>query len=97
MTEFVRVPFYREKDGTKTFFFPECRLKGGYEIGDRDTDKERYIQNYWEALAKVTAMPTPRFRRRNKNGNSGTVTCQPGDFEEVNRDFLESERIKVGG
>lgn len=96
-SDFVKVPFYREKDGSKTFFFPECRLGVGYEIGKRDVDRERYIQNYWEALAKVSAMSNPRFRRRNKNGIPGTVTCEPGDVEEVSRDFLESERAKVGG
>ena len=25
-SEFVVVPFKREKDGTKTFFLPDCRL-----------------------------------------------------------------------
>ncbi len=95
--EFVKVPFYRESDGAKTFFFPECRLRGGYEIGQRGVDKERYIQSYWEALEKVMAMRAPRFRRRNKNGNSGTVTCQLGDVEEVSRAFIEAERVKVGG
>lgn len=96
-TEYVKVPFYREADGTKTFFFPNCRLKGGYEIGRRDVDKERYIQNYWEALAKVMAMSNPRFRRRNKNGIAGTVKCEPDDVEEVRRSFLEAERLKAGG
>jgi len=32
-SEFVKVSFYIEANGSKTFFFPECRLKGGYEIG----------------------------------------------------------------
>ena len=52
--EFVKVPFKLEADGTKTFFLPDCRLKKGYEIGARDKDKERGIQNYWEALEKVS-------------------------------------------
>ena len=95
--DFVKVPFYREADGSKTFFFPACRHKGGYEIGKRDADKERHIQSYWEALEKVMAMPSPRFRRKNANGNSGTVTCQPGDVEEVSREFIEAERAKFGG
>lgn len=96
-SEFVKVPFYREANGSKTFFFPECRLKGGYEIGERDVDKERYIQSYWDALDKVMAMTSPRFRRPNKNGIPGTETCQPGDVEEVSRAFLEAARAKVGG
>ena len=52
-SEFVKVPFKREQDGTKTFFLPDCRLTKGYEIGARDKDKERGIQSYWEALAKL--------------------------------------------
>ena len=96
-SEFVKVPFHREEDGSKTFFLPECRLKGGYEIGKRDVDKEKYIQSYWEALDKLMAMPSPRFRRPNKNGTPGTVTCKPRDVEEVSRAYLEAERAKFGG
>lgn len=95
--QFVNVPFKIEKDGSKTFFLPDCRNTNGYEIGARDKDKERGIQDYWIALEKLLAMPQPRFRRRNKNGNSGTVTCAPGDVEEVSRAYIESERVKYGG
>lgn len=87
-TDFVRVPFKREADGTKTFFLPNCRLTKGYEIGRRDVDKEKGIQSYWEALAKLQEMSQPRFRRPNVNGNSGTVTCEPGDWEEVSRAYI---------
>ena len=96
-TEFVKVPFYREADGTKTFFFPECRLKGGYEIGQRGNDKERYIQDYWDALDKLMAMDVPRFRRRNTNGNAGTVTCRPGDVEEDSRASLATMLTAISG
>lgn len=89
-TEFVLVPFKREADGTKTFFLPDCRMKKGYEIGQRDRDKERGIQDYWEALAKLQAMPQARFRRPNKNGIPSTVTCEPGDAEEVSRSYILS-------
>ncbi|MCX9154606.1 hypothetical protein OPU71_00540 [Niveibacterium sp. 24ML] len=95
--KFVKVPFKREEDESKTFFLPDCRMTKGYEIGARDKDKERGIQDYWVALEKLMAMPQPRFRRRNKNGISGTVTCAPGDVEEVSRDYIESERAKYGG
>lgn len=88
--EYVKVPFKREKDGTKTFFFPDCRLTKGYEIGARDKDKEREIQDYWEALEKVSRMASPRFRRQNKNGIPGTVTCDAGDVEEVKRAYIEA-------
>ncbi len=94
---FAKIPFYRETDGSKTFFFPNCRLKVGYEIGQRGVDKERYIQSYWDALEKVMAMPNPRFRRPNKNGIPGTVKCESGDIEEVSKDFIEAERAKFGG
>ncbi len=93
--EFVKVPFYREADGTKTFFFPDCRLKGGYEIGKRGTDKERHIQDYWDALDKLIAMDVPRFRRRNGSGNAGTVTCRPGDVEEVSRAALDAKLAAI--
>lgn len=96
-SEFVKVPYYVEDDGSKTFFLPNCRLGVGYEIGARGKDKEKHIQSYWEALEKVVAMGSPRFRRRNKNGIPGTVTCQPGNVEEVSREFIEAERAKVGG
>ena len=89
-SEYVKVPFKRETDGTKTFFLPDCRLTKGYEIGARDKDKERGIQDYWVALDKVRNMPSPRFRRKNKSGIPGTVTCEYGDVEEVKRTYIES-------
>lgn len=96
--EFVKVPFKREQDGTVTLFLPaNCRMRNGYEIGARDKDKERHIQNYWEALDKLMTMPQPRFRRKNKNRIFGTVTCDPADVEEVRKDFIEKERLKYGG
>lgn len=96
-SEFVRVPFKREKDGTKTFFLPECRFKKGYEIGPRGKDKVRGIQSYWEALEMLQQMQKPRFRRPNKNGNLGTVTCEINDSEDVSKSFIEAERVKHGG
>jgi len=96
--EFVKVPFKVETDGTKTFFLPSnCRMGKGYEIGARDKDKERGIQNYWEALGKLMKMSQPRFRRRNKNGIFGTVTCGFGEVEEVSKGYIEQERTNYGG
>jgi hypothetical protein len=89
-SEYVKVPFKREADGSKTFFLPDCRLTKGYEIGARGKDKERGIQSYWEALEKVSEMASPRFRRKNKNGIPGTVTCDAGDAEEVKRTYIEA-------
>ncbi|MDP3108670.1 hypothetical protein [Hydrogenophaga sp.] len=96
-SEFVKVPFHIESDGSKTFFLPDCRLGVGYEIGQRNVDKQKHIQSYWDALEKLMQMSTPRFRRPNKNGTPGTVTCQFGDVEEISRSFIEAERVKVGG
>jgi hypothetical protein len=95
--EFVKVPFKLESDGSRTFFLPECKLTKGYEIGARDKDKERGIQSYWDALEKLMKMSQPRFRRRNRNGTPGTVTCQSGDVEEIRRSLIETERAKYGG
>ena len=95
-TEFVKVPFKREADGTKTFFLPNCRLTKGYEIGRRDHDKEKGIQSYWEALAKLQAMSQPRFRRPNKNGIPGTVTCEPGDSEDVSKAYILQMLAQAG-
>lgn len=96
--EFVKVPFYVEpSDGSKTFFLPNCRYQIGYEIGARGKDKEKHIQSYWVALEKLMQMDKPRFRRKNKEGNFGTVTCQPGDVEQIRRDYIEAEILKYGG
>jgi len=94
--EFVKVPFKTEADGKKTFFLPDCRMTKGYEIGQRDKDKERGIQSYWEALEKLSKMSQPRFRRPNKNGKPGTVTCEPGDFELVSTKYIEELRKSHG-
>lgn len=96
--EFVKVPFYIEADGQKTFFLPDCRRPNvGYEIGQRGKPDKEQLENYWDALEKLNMQPQPRFRRKNKIGNAGTVTCQPGNHEQVSRDFIEQERLKFGG
>ena len=51
-------------------------------------NKEKGIQSYWDALAKLQAMSQPRFRRPNKNGIPGTVTCEPGDSEDVSKAYI---------
>lgn len=98
-TEFVTVPFYVEKDGTKTFFLPDCKYPktGVYQIGKRDMDQQN-VQDYWDALSRLLAMPEPRFRRKNRLGSNsfGTVTCKPGDVEEVKRSFIETQISKYG-
>lgn len=94
-SEFVRVPFYLERDGTKTFFLPSCRVSSGCPIGAKG--EEVTIGDYWAALTKLMAMTPPRFRHPNAEGNFGIVRCEPGASEEVSRKFLESELKKQHG
>lgn len=93
--EFVRVPFYVERDGTKTFFLPSCRAKSGYKVGPKGS--EEAFTDYWLALERVASMQPPRFRRPNSEGNFGIVSCDSTAFEEVRRDYIEAERIQHGG
>lgn len=86
---FVRVPYYLERDGTKTFFLPGCRMAAGYRIGPKGG--ETTVADYWNALARLAAMQPPRFRRPNADGNFGIVKCEPEAWEEVNRSYLEDE------
>jgi hypothetical protein len=87
--DFVKVPFYIEADGSKTLFLPEVRLTKGFQIGEKGAEK--YYTDYWEALAELLKMPTPRFRRRNKNNIPGIVTCKPDNVEEVKRSYIEDQ------
>lgn len=90
--KFVKVPFYVEADGSKTFFLPNIRLTKGYQIGPKG--EEVYYEDYWEALSKLATMNPPRFRRRNKNNTPGIVTCKPTDTEEVKVSFINQELAK---
>jgi hypothetical protein len=93
--EFVRVPYYVEKDASKTFFLPACRTKGGYRVGPKGS--EEVFSDYWEALERVSSMRPPRFRRSNSEGNFGIVTCELDALEDVRLDFIEKERNLHGG
>jgi hypothetical protein len=66
--EHVFVPVAR--DGT--FFSPDCFSGGGYTIGPKES--ERKYLDYFEALAALAKMPTPRWRRPNGKGNRGIVS-----------------------
>lgn len=54
-------------DGTA--FLPDLRRVQGYQIGKYG--HEEYVADYFEALSKLQAMGTPRFRRPNAEGNWG--------------------------
>ena len=92
--DFVRVPFYVEKDGSKTFFLPKCRAKSGFKIGPKGSE-ESFV-NYWEALFRLSSMQPPRFRRPNSEGNYGIVTCELSALEDVRRDFIVAELQRHG-
>ena len=92
--EFVRVPFYVEKDGSKTFFLPNCRAKSGFKIGPKGSEEQ--FTDYWTALNCLIEMQTPRFRRPNSEGNFGIVKCESDALEDVRRDFIEAELAHHG-
>lgn len=85
--KFIKVPFYIEADGKKTFFLPDLKRPKGFQIGAKG--EEEYCEDYWEALSKLMAMKTPRFRRKNINNIAGIVACKSGDVEEVKLGFIE--------
>lgn len=93
-SEFVRVPFYVEKDGNKTFFLPKCGAKSGFKVGPKGS--EELFTDYWKALARLTTMKPPRFRRPNAEGNFGIVTCDSTALEDVRRDFIVAELARHG-
>lgn len=87
--KFVKVPFYVETDGNKTFFLPDLKRPKGFQIGAKG--EEVYFEDYWEALAKLMAMSPPKFRRKNKNSIPGIVSCKQGDVEDVKLSFIEAQ------
>lgn len=87
--DFLRIPFYLETDGSKTLFLPDVKMTKGYQIGPKGS--EQCISDYWDALVELMKMPTPRFRRRNKNNIPGIVTCRPGDVDEVKRSYIKDQ------
>ena len=59
------------RDGS--WFSPDTVSGGRYTIGPKGA--ERKIANYFEALAELMKMPTPRWRRPNGQGNRGIVAA----------------------
>jgi hypothetical protein len=68
--DYVFVPI--AADGT--WFSPTCRLGSGYTIGAKG--EERKVGDYWTALEQLARQRTPRWRRKNPNGNWGIVAGQ---------------------
>lgn len=93
--EFVRVPFYVERDESKTFFLPKCRAKRGSKVDPKGD--ERLFSDYWKALECLASMQRPQFQRPNTENEFGIVKCEFGDMEEVRRDYIEAERSTYGG
>lgn len=71
------------RDGT--WFSPECRSGGRYTVGAKG--EEVKFTDYFEALAALVKMPTPRWRRPNANGIPGIVAGVR--FDRVSRAELE--------
>jgi hypothetical protein len=71
------------RDGT--WFSPECRSGGRYTIGAKG--EEQKFTDYFEALAALVKMPTPRWRRANAEGNRGIVSGVR--FDRIRRAELE--------
>jgi hypothetical protein len=67
--EYVFVP--RADDNSE--FRPEVRRANGYQIGAKG--EEKYVEDYFDALAELQSMPTARWRRPNADNNWGIVTA----------------------
>lgn len=70
-----------------SFFLPACRMGNGFTIGKKG--QELKFDDYDEALRRLTAMPTPRWRRRNDSGNRGIVAGQR--WERISRRMIDSQ------
>lgn len=74
--DFLFVP--EARDGT--VFSPIACKRGGkcgtphYTVGAKDSEVD--YENYQEALAALSKMSTPRWRRPNENGNFGIVSAE---------------------
>lgn len=79
--DFLRIPFYIEADGSKTLSLAYVKMTKGYQIGPKGN--EQCINEYWDALVELMEIPTPRFRRRNKNNIPGIVSCMLESVEGV--------------
>ncbi len=71
-------------DGTA--FDPLYRRQRGYQIGPKGG--EQWYDDYWLALAVVSAMTPPKWRRPNRSGNWGIVTGV--DWLEIRRSTIEA-------
>ena len=79
--DLVFVPVAR--DGA--WFSPECRSGGRYTIGAKG--EEVKVTDYFEALAALVKMPTPRWRQPNASGKPGIVAGVR--FDRIRRAELE--------
>ncbi len=79
--EYFTVPV--ASDGS--WFSPRCATAGGYTIGAKG-DEIRH-RDYFEALAALMKMKSPKWRRPNTSGNRGIVTATR--YERVTRAEIE--------
>lgn len=72
-----------------TIFAPVLKRRSGYMIGPKGA--EDIVEDYDTALEKLNAMPEPRWRRPNDNGNWGIVKGTSWSF--LTRSELEAWRF----
>lgn len=70
------------RDGS--MFTPDLKRNGGYQIGDKGDEQK--CSTYEEALARLQAMPTAKWRRPNENNNWGIVAAV--EWRRVDRNSL---------
>lgn len=77
--------------GDGSIFDPTCRYGGRYQVGAKG-DETKY-SDYFEALSALQAMPKPRWRRKNSEGNAGIVTGT--EFERIRRSELLAQLAHI--
>jgi hypothetical protein len=87
---FTQVP--QSEDGP---FLPETavrrnRATGGLHVTIGSKGEEESVADFFEALGKLARMPTPRWRRRNAQGNWGIVRAR-GAWASVPTDLIRTQ------
>jgi hypothetical protein len=70
------------RDGS--MFTPNLKRNGGYQIGEKGAEEK--VSSYDDALTRLQAMPTAKWRRPNENDNWGIVAAI--EWRRVDRNSL---------
>lgn len=70
------------RDGS--VFTPDLKRNGGYQIGEKGAEEK--VSSYDDALRRLQAMPTAKWRRPNENDNWGIVAAI--EWRRVDRNSL---------